>query len=453
MSVAHRDRLRGRPVALCAIATTLILALALVASPAASDTDLASKDALTAAQRDLYARLLERPDDPRLMFEYARISAQLENYEGAISTLERLLLFRPGDAGAQAELGALYFAIGSYAAAKLYFEQALSDPALSPDRRARIDEFLAEIERRTATHRYAGEVSLGLIYSTNASFGPDRDEFDAVDGGALRVSESETPDLGTRVRAALFHSYDLGGPTEDRWDTEADLDGRWYSDSGSLNFVSGAVRTGPRVSVDPRQAGLQLRPFVELGLFSADDRLTSSTAGGGLEARAALGDRWAASGELRAVWRAFAEAENEDFDGLELRALAAARYTPTRDLAFRLIALAEREDAEIAEGRSTAGGLQASVSLAYDSPLSVIDEKWRLDLNASAVYRRFDAPQEAVETGDRDQLDLTVGLTQRIQITDTVGVLAEIDYQVREASAEINEFDAITAGLSLSFRF
>ncbi|MEL6317781.1 MAG: hypothetical protein AAFR16_09120, partial [Pseudomonadota bacterium] len=90
---------------------------------------------------------------------------------------------------------------------------------------------------------------------------------------------------------------------------------------------------------------------------------------------------------------------------------------------------------------------------AYDAPIADIRQKWVIDVTARAIYRRFDAPDPEIETGVRDQVDMAVGASHRFQLTEAWGVLAEIDYQIREASNKIYEFRALTGGLSASFRF
>ena len=54
----------------------------------------AALENLRARQKALFDELIDKPDDLDLMFEYAKVSIQLEDYEAAISTLERMLIYR-----------------------------------------------------------------------------------------------------------------------------------------------------------------------------------------------------------------------------------------------------------------------------------------------------------------------------------------------------------------------
>jgi tetratricopeptide (TPR) repeat protein len=88
----------------------------------------------TAARREaLLKQMIARPNDLDLAFEYANLSSQAGDYEGAIPTLERMLIYAPNTPRLQLELGVLYYRIGAYDVARNYFEQAHSSRWSSAD--------------------------------------------------------------------------------------------------------------------------------------------------------------------------------------------------------------------------------------------------------------------------------------------------------------------------------
>jgi Flp pilus assembly protein TadD len=124
-----------------AIALAVAALVASAATPAFA-TSAATSSAVTqwlpteetAARREaLLKQMIARPNDLDLAFEYANLCSQAGDYEGAISTLERMLIYAPNTPRLQLELGVLYYKIGAYDVARNYFEQALANPKLPPE--------------------------------------------------------------------------------------------------------------------------------------------------------------------------------------------------------------------------------------------------------------------------------------------------------------------------------
>ena len=130
-------------------ATALAVAgLALVeAAPAIAEGDTTvavqrlGPPEVEARREALLQQMIARPSDLDLAFEYAQLSAQVGDYEGAVSTLERMLIYAPNTPRLQLELGILYYKLGSYEVARTYFAQVVSIQACrrrSPPRCASI---------------------------------------------------------------------------------------------------------------------------------------------------------------------------------------------------------------------------------------------------------------------------------------------------------------------------
>ena len=98
-----RRRVLGAAICLTAGVTLSAPAAAQVVD----QTDLRQKQA---AQ---FTEMFNNPDNVELMYAYALTSIKLRDYEAAISTLERILIFRPDTPRVEIELGAAYYRIGS----------------------------------------------------------------------------------------------------------------------------------------------------------------------------------------------------------------------------------------------------------------------------------------------------------------------------------------------------
>ncbi|MEM0945462.1 MAG: hypothetical protein AAGI70_16110, partial [Pseudomonadota bacterium] len=203
------------------IAAALVAAAITAAGEARAQlgTDLAEGRAQQAA---LFEQLRADPANLDLMAEYARVSILLEDYEAAISTLERMLIYNQDLPTVRRELGVAYFNIGSYQAAELYLRQVLTEDDLPPEVRQNVEAYLAEIDRRADVSRITSFVAGGgVIYSTNATFGPEGLLDSPI--GAIAIDSTngaKEADVGLRAFASVVHDYDLQGPNSDFWRTQ-----------------------------------------------------------------------------------------------------------------------------------------------------------------------------------------------------------------------------------------
>ena len=187
-------------------------ALALVVMPlgraAAQEVSSQDKAALEAQKEALFQQMFRDPANLDVTFAYADVSARLGDYEAAVSALERMLLFNPNLPRVQLELGALYYRMGSYELARDYFDKAAAaNPP--PEVRARLEQYLADIEKSQSRHHLSGYVFFGGQYQTDAN----------VAGSSLILSPVGPVVLGNQFvkqasgsifgSGSLLYSYDM----------------------------------------------------------------------------------------------------------------------------------------------------------------------------------------------------------------------------------------------------
>ncbi len=198
-------------------------ALALVVAPLeraaaqeASGPEVSGPDkaSLEAQKEALFQQMFRDPANLDVTFAYADVSARLGDYEAAVSALERMLLFNPDLPRVQLELGALYYRMGSYELARDYFDKAAAaNPP--PEVRARVEQYLADIERSQSRHHLSGYVFFGGQYQTDAN----------VAGSSLILSPIGPVVLGNQFvkqasgsmfgSGSLLYSYDMGTQNRD----------------------------------------------------------------------------------------------------------------------------------------------------------------------------------------------------------------------------------------------
>jgi hypothetical protein len=187
-------------------------ALALLVAPlegaAAPEVSGQDKASLEAQKEALFQQMFRDPANLDVTFAYADVSARLGDYEAAVSALERMLLFNPNLPRVQLELGALYYRMGSYDLARGYFDKAAAaNPP--PEVRARLEQYLADIERSQSRHHLSGYVFFAGQYQTDAN----------VAGSSLILSPIGPVVLGNQFvkqasgsmlgSGSLLYSYDM----------------------------------------------------------------------------------------------------------------------------------------------------------------------------------------------------------------------------------------------------
>ncbi len=85
---------------------------------------------------------LKNPSDPATVLRYAEAAVKVNDLEGAISALERLLLINGDQPRVKLELGTLYYRLGSYEAARAYFESARASARATPEVKQLSGEYL-----------------------------------------------------------------------------------------------------------------------------------------------------------------------------------------------------------------------------------------------------------------------------------------------------------------------
>ena len=234
-----------------------LAALCVTLAAPAAEAQTADDGALRVQQADLFERMFRDPENLDLMFEYALVSIALRDFEAAISTLDRILIFNPDLPRARLELGAAYYRIGSYQFAREYIEQAREHPEASEAIRERADEFLAAIDQRTRESYVTGVFRTGLIGSTNANKGPSSRDivFLGLDARLTGRGVTSQTDVGAFANLQLTHVHDLGGVDAEEWRTNAVVYTQRFLDTkdGAADVL--VLHTGPTLALDSDRYG------------------------------------------------------------------------------------------------------------------------------------------------------------------------------------------------------
>ncbi|MFV0475019.1 MAG: surface lipoprotein assembly modifier [Pikeienuella sp.] len=424
------------------------LSICITANFAFADERAGAEDDLRLRQASLFNAMLVAPDDLDLMFQHALTSVELRDYEAAITTLERMLIFNPDLARAKVELGAAYFRLGAYENARYYFQDVLDSHSPPPEVVRRIDVFMSQIEKRTQTSGFSGAATFGVTYSTNANLGPPDSDVLLFGRPALLSGQYvEDDDIGFRATLQGRHFHDLGRPNDDVWLTDLSAYSVHYASETGGDIDSVALQTGPRLSLDEKRFGPKLRPFVSGEVLRAGNDPLYYGVGLGVEFTNTLSEEMNIFAGLESKYRDYDD--RGDFDGFEHRAGLGLSYSPDAYSTFSVLGFGETDQAQKGYNTNYELGLRLSALHRYDSGLDFTDRLWSLSGFASAAWRWYDEPDTVVSpTRKRSDLDLRAGVSHVFHLNSGWFVQADADYLNR--SSNLSNFDLENFGVGLS---
>jgi len=189
----------------------LAIAVAMAALVMGGPTSGFAAEAASEQRREaLLQEMLARPNDLDLAFEYAKLSADAGDYEGAISTMERMLIYAPNTPRIQFELGVLYYRLGAYDVSRSYFEQVLANPSVPPDIANQVRLYIQQLSLAADPPPFSASIFSAIRYETNANFGPGTNSV-TLNGIDFTLDDQSVgrPGWSALNIGTLHYSYDL----------------------------------------------------------------------------------------------------------------------------------------------------------------------------------------------------------------------------------------------------
>jgi len=245
----------------------------------------------------LFKQLLKDPTNVDLNFRYAEAAVKLGNYEGAISALERLLLYNPNFPGVKLELAELYTRLASYNTARAYLGQVESAPDATPQTRARAQAIRDEIERATSPSKFTVNLVTGIRHQSNVSAEPAGS--DIVAGGVPLTLSSvilHKPGWDGFLGGNVAHTYALGDDVTIESNALV-----YYSRQFRFTSIDSAaleVNSGPRFDIGGSGASkiVSLRPYALASEVLLGNSQFLWGVGAGLSAERPITDKISAAG-------------------------------------------------------------------------------------------------------------------------------------------------------------
>ncbi len=436
------------------------VAWAIVWSGGSAPTARAESDAQQLEQRreQLFAAMLERPDNLDVAFEYAALSTQAGDYEAAASTLERMLIFAPGLPRIQLELGVIYYRLGAYETALSYFNSVMSGPNVPPEVKERVDVYLKAIAERQQPNKFTGSGFTGVRWQSNANLGPGSRSI-VLNGLPFLLDESATgqDDFNFFTAGSFHYSHDLENQG-DRLEASLLTYSSFYTDETQLDTQLAELTAGPsfnmgRFNIDDTYVAI----YGIVNGVLLDNDAHFGTLGGGIRTTSQPSVRTKVSASTEVRQKYFNNTRNRPTstlrDGLEIRNVAAVSYVATSALTLYGLARVTREDARAGFYDNWEFGGYVGGMYTFPSPVMMPDRPWAYNFNAGYLRREFDSPDPTINAAKAQHDDeFWVRGSLSIPLTDDVALMPQVEYREVSSNYGIRAFSNVSVILGIYWK-
>jgi len=421
----------------------------------------AGAQAQTAQEQErqrLFKIIFSQPDNLDAALAYAALSVKLGDLEGAISTLERMLLFAPGLPQLQAELGVLYYKLGNFDTAEGYFKEVIKQKGNIPDELyANVEKYLDVIEKRMKRFRWSSKTFVGLRWQDNINLGPNSADV-LLNGLSVTLPSTSVKQSGfSFVSSSQAHlEYDFL--------TQGDRLELDYVDFGAIQFGHSSLNT--------QISEVTFGPSFNLGRFELDDTFASlyAIANGALLSKSiyfgtlGVGVRlvtrpsndlsFILKGEFRNRWYRnnsdHPDASNRN--GKEYRGIGQVRYRFDPSFGVRLGVQLSRKDRRAPYFDYWEYGSFLTANWRFEG-VKIHDElPWHLMATAGYLHRNFDTPNPAVSfTQKRHDNEYWVRGLLDIPVTQAWSIIPKVEYRRVHSNYDTSDFSSVSATLGVQY--
>jgi tetratricopeptide (TPR) repeat protein len=446
------------------IAATLVSNAALTESALAAASNvpaqLGGKQlADTEAQRQaLFKQMLADPANVDLALKYAELSSQAGDLEGAISALERLLIFAPQVAQLNYQLGILYLRLGAYEQASTDFKAAIAAPDATPELKASAEKYIASSDQQVKGDYFTGSFVPGIRYQTNANGGAMSSTID-LNGIPFTLSDAALadPDTNAYISAVVHASHDLQ-TQGDRLNLDASFYASAYAKHAELNTVAGEIQAGPVIALDRfniKDGTLGLYAILGAVDLGGAPYIYTLGAGGVVTVKPGAGASLSSRFEYR-----YEDYQNStdrptaaDYTGARMRLTESGQVQAGDALKLYATTYAERKEAQTGMKADWEAGASLGSTLAFGTS----DNKgrpWTLDMQLGLLARLYDTPDPVFSSTDQ-RLDKAayVQATLEVPLGANVSATATAGYRKQISNYDLYTYDDASLSLALKTDF
>ena len=451
----------GLCVSVIALLAAALSATIVGVRPAIAQQTQAVSPELEAEYDAAFQDMLQKPSDLDVLFKFATIASKTGDLEGAISALERMLLVDPDLPRVRLELGVLYYRLGSFEVARSYFEVTLKSASLTPDVKARAEQFLAESEKRLTRSRFTGEIFAGMRYQSNANLGPPTSSVRLFGQTAnLNQTALGTADWGAVTSGFLRHIYDLGQNNPAQLETQLSgyLNRQFQIQAANVSILD--LTSGPRFKAfNGIFEDVTLKPFGTVGYIWVNDVPYYGSFGSGLEVGTLLSDKLRNTTNF--VWRrqmyqnTWYIPTNNQFTGVEYSANSTFQYAVNEAVMLYANGNLQRYQTDSTPWQNyMLYGVGGGMSFSFTDPLFKSQLPWSISLFGNVQWWYYDQPDAVVDsTIVRQQTDTILNLTLSIPFDQRTMFTVSGGRFVRSSDIPNYAFTNNSALIGVTWRF
>jgi len=414
-----------------------------------------------ARREAMLQQMIARPSDLDLAFTYANLSAQVGDYEAAISTLERMLIYAPNTPRLQLELGIHYYRLGAYEVARSYFEQALANPNLPPDIAQQVRLYLQQLSIAADPPALSATLFSAIRWESNANSGPGTQNVTlqginfTIDDESVGRSGWSALNIGT-----IHYSHDLKRQG-DRIEFDALLYSTAYFDKElqdiDLDFFE--ITLGP--SFNMKRWGMdQSRLFVyaigDLAYLGYDYYFGAP--GAGIRILSFAAERSVLDTRIETRIRDFDNTPdlptNTLRDGPQTRFGTTYSYYVTPGFVVTTQGYAQREDVTAGFYSNWEIALSGGFAWTFNNPLWQGRYPWTWQVGGGIIRRDYDDPDPVINPIDAERDDQYWARTALIlPVAETWALVPQVEYRDQQSNYDIRAFDDLMALVGVQKRF
>ena len=420
---------------------------------AADPADQAAYDAaFDEMQRD--------PGNSDKALAYAEAAIKVGDLEGAIGALERLLIFNPDLPRIRLEVGVLYYRLGSYDLARSYLAQLADRADLPEDVRAKVKDYLAQIDQLSSQHRLTGQVLTGFRYQSNATYGPSGSGLSILGLNFPATSSGGKGDANFFGLGAVNYVYDFQQPDPLTLEANLTMYGAKQFRQTFLDLSLTQIDVGPRFGLSNLLEGASVRPYVVGDYLSLGGSHFLASYGGGVNGFAPLMDRLTLLTNFEIQNRQYytdasrPRIENRTGDYIAIR--VSPQYALTENQLIGFLAEVDRTLAEQGYERQTQLVLGPTYQIRFDSPIpqTGLLRPWTGSLGFNHVWRWYSVPDVLVDPfNTRRDSEYNLGATLEIGVVDGISTLLQAQQTWVNSNIQNYKYTNTIGVVAVSFTF